>query len=64
MTTQTTNCPYCGMIHQSTCPRIKAIEYHQDGTVKRVEFITPADSKPLQLGAMPQRDMTWWENNA
>lgn len=37
-----TNCPHCGMIHQTTCPRIKAIEYNADGiTVKRVEFHTP-----------------------
>jgi hypothetical protein len=36
------NCPHCGMIHQTTCPRIKAIEYNQDGvTVKRVEFHAP-----------------------
>lgn len=32
-------CDYCGGHHLfTTCPRIKAIEYHQDGTVKRVEF--------------------------
>jgi hypothetical protein len=36
------NCPHCGMIHQTTCPRIKAIEYNLDGTVKRVEFHGPA----------------------
>jgi hypothetical protein len=32
------NCPHCGMIHQTTCPRIKALDYYPDGTVKRVEF--------------------------
>lgn len=31
-------CNWCGCIHQSTCPRIRAIEYHPNGTVKRVEF--------------------------
>lgn len=37
-----TTCPHCGMIHQTTCPRIKAIEYNQDGvTVKRIEFHAP-----------------------
>jgi hypothetical protein len=36
------SCPHCGMIHQTTCPRIKAIEYNQDGaTVKRIEFHAP-----------------------
>lgn len=34
-------CPHCGMYHQATCPRVKAIEYHNDGTVKRIEFHTP-----------------------
>lgn len=36
------NCPHCGTSHDTTCPRIRAIEYHQDGTVKRVEFHTYA----------------------
>lgn len=32
-------CPHCGLIHKTTCARIKAIEYQPDGvTVKRVEF--------------------------
>lgn len=34
-------CPHCGSLHQTTCPRISAIEYHNDGTVKRVEFHAP-----------------------
>lgn len=37
-----THCPYCGMIHQMTCPRIKAIEYNADGSTRRVEFHSPA----------------------
>lgn len=45
-------CPHCGMIHDTTCPRIKAIEYHQDGSTKRVEFHTqPA----FPLGPEPFR---------
>jgi hypothetical protein len=36
------NCPHCGMIHQTTCPRVKAIEYNPDGTVRRIEFHAPA----------------------
>jgi hypothetical protein len=33
-------CGWCGMIHGPMCPRIQAIEYYPNGTVKRVEFIT------------------------
>lgn len=32
-------CQYCGGFpHQGICPTVKAIEYHPDGTIKRVEF--------------------------
>lgn len=35
-------CPHCGGIHQDrTCPRIKAVEYHPDGSIKRIEFHEP-----------------------
>lgn len=40
------NCPYCGNIHAGQCPRIKAIEYHENGTVKRIEFFGPVDYSP------------------
>lgn len=40
---QTTPCWWCGTIHGVTCPRVKALEYHPDGRVKRVEFFTPED---------------------
>lgn len=36
-------CGYCGFNHANVCPLIKAIEYHPDGMVKRVEFKTAAD---------------------
>lgn len=36
-------CPYCGGLpHTGKCPLVSAIEYHPDGTVKRVEFHAPA----------------------
>lgn len=40
-------CPYCSgpsqaVFHGGTCPLVKAIEYHPDGGVKRVEFHGPA----------------------
>ncbi len=31
-------CPWCHMNHTGVCSLIKSIEYHQDGTIKRVEF--------------------------
>ncbi len=31
-------CPYCGVYHATMCHRVKTIEYHQNGTVKRVEL--------------------------
>lgn len=42
-------CTHCGCYHAGPCPRIKAIEYHENGMVKRVEyrddyFIAPGPS--------------------
>jgi hypothetical protein len=31
-------CGHCGFYHAPPCPRIKAIEYHPDGSVKRIEY--------------------------
>jgi hypothetical protein len=31
-------CLYCGFMHNGYCPRLAAIEYFPNGTVKRVEF--------------------------
>jgi hypothetical protein len=28
------------------CPHVRAIEYHKDGSIKRVEFVTPGDYLP------------------
>jgi hypothetical protein len=39
-------CPYCGQHHTGICPMVKAIEYFENGTVKRVEFKTPSDYMP------------------
>jgi len=34
-----TPCQWCGNVqHTGVCPRVKAIEYHPNGTIKRVEF--------------------------
>lgn len=36
----TSLCIYCGLIHvpNAICPRIKAVEYYNDGTIKKVEL--------------------------
>lgn len=39
-------CKWCGLTHGAKCPEIKAIEFYEDGTIKRVELLTPADRKP------------------
>ena len=44
-------CPHCGMIHSTTCPRIRKIEYHADGTTKAIEFHGPT---PLVAAAPAQ----------
>lgn len=36
-------CQWCGCIHSGKCPQVKAIEYHPNGSVKRVEFFGPGD---------------------
>lgn len=37
------NCRYCGYSHDGVCPRVREIEYHQNGTVKRVSFFKGMD---------------------
>ena len=34
-------CRWCGAFHGARCPSVAAMEFHQDGTVKRVEFVQP-----------------------
>jgi hypothetical protein len=60
---KTTNCQWCGNIHNQKCPMIKAIEYHQDGTTKRVEFYAPNDYGPItQIGPSAPHKPFPWEN--
>ena len=50
----THGCPYCGQHHDGrTCPMVKAMEYYQNGTLKRVEFHEP---KPVFSGSL--KDLT------
>ncbi len=46
-------CPYCGLsglTHPGVCPMVKALEYHENGSIKRVEFHPP---QPLNLTNFP-----------
>jgi hypothetical protein len=36
-------CQWCGHTHGDLCPHVKAFEYHESGSLKRVEFFTPND---------------------
>lgn len=31
-------CTHCGMYHSGICPKIKSIEYHENGNVKKIEY--------------------------
>ena len=45
-TMQGGGCPYCSsegcqVYHVGICPKVKSIEYYENGTIKKVEFIIP-----------------------
>lgn len=44
-------CGHCGGNHLTDrCPYVKAIEYHENGQVKRIEFYPrPPDARPLTI---------------
>ncbi len=35
-------CQHCGGVHDTTCPRIAAIDYDASGQIKRIEFHAPS----------------------
>lgn len=45
---QVAECGHCGQWHVvgGICPRVKAIDYHPDGAVKRVEYHDAAPPLP------------------
>ena len=53
-------CRYCGHFHGVRCPEVKAIEYFPDGTVKRVEYVTPTDLMPI-FSSSPLPILPPWE---
>ncbi len=40
------NCKFCGVVHGVQCPAVKAIEYYENGAIKRVEYKTAPDFPP------------------
>lgn len=36
-------CGFCGKMHGVRCPEVKAIEYYENGTIKRVEYTVESD---------------------
>ncbi len=51
-------CKYCGMAHGVRCPSVAAIEFHLDGTVRRVEFVQPASWPTAYPQPMPSQSPT------
>lgn len=41
----TPKCEHCGSTvpHVGKCPIIKSVEYRPDGSIRKVEYLTPAD---------------------
>jgi hypothetical protein len=52
-------CKYCGESHGIRCPSIAAIEYHPDGTMRRIEFVQPQMWSPPAF-PMPVPNPTVW----
>lgn len=45
-------CRWCGMHHGPRCPGVAAMEFHPDGTVKRVEFVAAQQVGGLDIHAL------------
>lgn len=51
------NCSWCGNSHAGVvCPLVKAIEYHPNGTMKRVEFKTTHDWPQITQSVQPYQN--------
>lgn len=52
-------CGYCGSTirHPGVCPSVRAFEYHENGTIKRVEFHPP---QPMPYYYPPQPSYPMW----
>lgn len=47
-------CQWCGMYHGPKCPSVAAIEYHENGQVKRVEFFDATGANGRRDHYVPQ----------
>lgn len=52
-------CQHCGNWHGGVCPRISAIEYYQDGTVKKVEYHNPNPPPAYFQSPEPPDEFDW-----
>lgn len=49
-------CRWCGLIgHLGRCPDLRAMEFHQDGTIKRVEFFSSGERAPSHQQRVEER---------
>jgi hypothetical protein len=50
-------CRFCGKFHGVQCPDVRAIEYYENGSIKRVEYKTAQDfAQPWNIGNWPVGD--------
>ena len=55
-------CPRCGGNHHlEKCPQVRAIEYHDNGKIKRVEFVTPP---PVSSVTVKPPDLPDWHTTS
>jgi hypothetical protein len=54
-------CSHCGFTHDGICPRIKSLEYFENGMLKKVEY---HDQNEPTDHEMPQYDDDYAENAA
>lgn len=43
------SCPYCGASHAGVCPLVLEMEYYENGAVRRVKFIEPAERQQFKV---------------
>lgn len=54
-------CRWCGLVHGPRCPAVAAMEFHPDGTVKRVEFVQPQWPPSVVPQPFPVPGRLGWE---
>lgn len=46
-------CSHCGGVHAGQCPRIRVIEYYENGNIKAVEYFDPPPQPAYGIGGPP-----------